>query len=311
MSTFGFEKMKLVLQAEATECGLACLAMVASHHGRAESLGELRRRFPTSQGGSSLRGIIGIADAIGFSARAVRCDLEELVQLAQPCILHWGMDHFVVMKRAGGKSCLILDPARGQRSLLLEEVSKYFTGVALELTPAPHFEKRQRPERVALSDLWSRLSGFYPVLVQLFLLTLLLQTFGLIMPLANQVVIDDVIGRGDANLLIAVIVGFGVFAVIQTAIELLRSFIQIYAGQRLAVQLTGNLIRHMLRLPTNYFERRHVGDILSRYGSLQPVQYNPGDTRGRHHADVFAETLGACCGGGGADTARGIVGIPP
>jgi ATP-binding cassette subfamily B protein RaxB len=272
MSPLGFDRMKLVLQAEAAECGLACLAMVANHHGHSESLGELRRRFPPSLAGSSLRGIMNIADVLGFTTRAVRCDLEELGQLAQPCILHWGMDHYVVLRRATARSCVILDPARGRRVLQLDEVSKYFTGVALELTPAPHFEKKPRAERVALSDLWSRLSGFYPVLAQLFLLTLLLQTFGLVMPLANQMVIDDVIGRGDANLLVAVIVGFGLFAVIQTAIELLRSFIQIFAGQRLAMQLTGNLIRHMLRLPTGYFERRHVGDILSRYGSLQPVQ---------------------------------------
>lgn len=272
MSPFNFERMKLVLQAEAAECGLACLAMVAGHHGRAESLGELRRRFPPSQAGSSLRGLMNIADGIGFTARAVRCELEEMGQLAAPCILHWGMDHFVVLKRVSARKCEVLDPARGRRILDHAEVSKYFTGVALELTPAPSFEKKQRAERVALSDLWSRLSGFYPVLLQLFLLTLLLQAFGLIMPLANQMVIDDVIGRGDSNLLVAVVVGFGIFAVIQTAVELLRSFIQIFAGQRLAMQLTGNLIRHMLRLPTGYFERRHVGDILSRYGSLQPVQ---------------------------------------
>src|SRR3954464_14297663 len=115
MPPFGYEKMKLVLQAEAAECGLACLAMVAGHHGHSESLGELRRRFPPSLAGSGLRGIIGIADALGFTARAVRCDLEELGQLAQPCILHWSMDHYVVLKSATARNCVILDPARGRR----------------------------------------------------------------------------------------------------------------------------------------------------------------------------------------------------
>ncbi len=272
MFAFAGPRMKLVLQAEATECGLACLAMVAMHHGHAASLAELRRRFPISQTGSSLKTLISIADTIGFSARAVRCDLEEIGQLATPCVLHWDMEHYVVLKKVTARHCTILDPARGQRVLPMEEVSRHFTGVALELTTAPHFERKQRAERVELRDLWSRLSGFYPVLVQLFLLTLLLQAFGLLMPLANQMVIDDVIGRGDSELLVAIMVGFGIFALIQTAIELLRSFIQIFAGQRLALQLTGNLIKHMLRLPSAYFERRHVGDILSRYGSLQPVQ---------------------------------------
>lgn len=272
MSFFTRASTRLVLQAEAAECGLACLAMIAAHHGRVESLGELRRRFPPSQAGSSLRSLMNLADALGFTSRAVRCDLDELPRLGAPCVLHWDLEHYVVLQEATRNHAVVLDPARGRRKLGLEQVSKQFTGVALELTPAPHFERKTRAERVLLSDLWSRLSGFYPVLVQLFLLTLLLQLFGLVMPMANQLVIDDVIARGDANLLLAVVIGFGVFAVMQAAIELLRSFIQLHAGQLLAVQLTGNLIRHMLRLPTGYFERRHVGDILSRYGSLQPVQ---------------------------------------
>lgn len=261
-----------VLQTEAAECGIACLATVARVHGRRESLSELRRRFPVSLGGTSLADIIACADAMGFSTRAVRCELEELVKLQTPAILHWSMDHYVVLLKVSRGRATISDPARGERQLPLAEVSRHFTGVALELTPAPNFDRTTKAEGVRLSDLWGRLSGFKPLLLQLFALTFFLQGIGLLTPLINQVVIDDVIGRGDIELLTAVVAGFGLLVVIQASIEAIRGHIMLHAGQRMAVQLSGNLLRHLLRLPTDFFERRHVGDVLSRFGSLAPPQ---------------------------------------
>ena len=261
-----------VLQAEAAECGLACLATISAHHGRRESLSDMRRRFPVSQGGVSLKDLIACADGLGLTARAVRCELEELQQLETPAILHWGLDHYIVLRKVGARYVAISDPARGERKLPLEDVSRNFTGVALELTPAPDFEKKKTAERVRLGDLWGRLSGFKPFLVQVLVLSLLLQIVGLLTPLVSQIVIDDVIGRSDKDLLAAVVIGFGMLIVVQAAIETLRGFVQLHAGQRLAIQLSGNLLRHLLRLPTEFFERRHVGDVLSRFGSLKPPQ---------------------------------------
>jgi ATP-binding cassette, subfamily B, bacterial CvaB/MchF/RaxB len=265
-------KARLILQAESAECGLACIAMLCSHHGRSESLSELRRRFPTSLTGTNLRRLIVIADAIGFTSRAVKCEINELPSLSVPCLLHWNLDHYVVLQRATRKQFTVLDPACGLRKLSGRDISRHFTGVALELTPAPKFEKKKIREQVELRDLWARCSGLQQVLMQLFFLTLLLQIFGLAMPVASQLVIDDAIGRGDRDLLFSIAIGFGLFALMQSGIELLRGFIQLHAGQRLSLQLTGNLMRHMLKLPIEFFERRHVGDILSRYGSLGPVQ---------------------------------------
>lgn len=263
---------RTVLQTEATECGLACIAMVAAYHGRRDGLSELRRRFPLSQGGVSLKQLVAVADALGFSARPLRCELDELKKLQIPAILHWSLDHYVVLRRIGRQNAFIADPALGERKLRLDEVSRHFTGVALELTPAPDFEKKAKAEPVRLGDLWSRLSGLRRFLLQMFLLTLLMQLIGLITPLASQLVIDDVIGRSDHDLLIAIMFGFGALMLIQTAISLLRGFVQLHAGQRMSIQLSGNLLKHLLRLPTEFFEKRHVGDVMSRFGSLGPVQ---------------------------------------
>jgi len=261
-----------ILQSESAECGLACLAMVCAYYGRSDSLTELRRKFPVSLTGSNLKSLMAIADGLGFSTRPVKCELDELSKLTTPAILHWDLDHYVVLKKVSKAGIELLDPARGLRRLPASEVTKHFTGIALELTPAPRFERNKRPEKVELNDLWSRLSGFNKVVVQLLALTLIMQLFGMLMPIANQIVIDDVIGGGDRTLLKSVIIGFALIAIVQTAIDLLRGYIQLYAGQRLSIHLSGNLLNHLLRLPTDFFERRHVGDILSRFGSLAPVQ---------------------------------------
>src|SRR5262249_43208813 len=147
--------------------------------------------------------------------------LEELAQLDTPCILHWDLDHFVVLAKAGKRTVRILDPARGELTLTMGEVSQRFTGIALELTPTADFQPRKIENRTRLSDFWSRISGFTPIIVQLFLLTLVLQMFSLLMPLANQIVVDDVIARGDQQMLLAMLIGFGLLAIVQTGISFL------------------------------------------------------------------------------------------
>ena len=172
---FRWNKLPVILQAEAAECGLAALAMVAGYHGYQTSLTELRRKFSVSLKGVTLRSLSTAADQLGLSARGLRCELEDLRELKTPCILHWGLNHFVVLKKAGRKSITIHDPARGKRTLPLYEVSKHFTGVALELTPTPNFEKKEEKERVRIMDLWSKMTGFIPVILQIIAITVILQ----------------------------------------------------------------------------------------------------------------------------------------
>jgi len=268
----GRSRLPLILQAEAAECGLACLAMVAGYYGYATSLTELRRRFSVSIKGVDLRGLAAIADRMELSARALRCELDELAKLRTPCILHWDLNHFVVLKKVSGNKVVIHDPARGKRTLPLAEVSKHFTGVALELTPTPDFAKKEDKERVRILDLWNRMSGFVPVILQIIGITLVLQVFAVVSPLVNQLVVDEAIAKGDAAFLKVVILGFALLLIVQTAIETLRSWISMYFGTLLNYQMRSNMLRHVMRLESEFFEKRHIGDIMSRMGSLKPVQ---------------------------------------
>lgn len=106
----------MIRQTEAAECGLAYLAMVVSHHGYESDLASLRRRLAISLKGSTLKGLVQIASSMGLGSRAVRCELSALGELKLPAILHWDMNHFVVLSKVQGGRLFLQDPALGSAS---------------------------------------------------------------------------------------------------------------------------------------------------------------------------------------------------
>ncbi len=264
--------VELRLQSEASECGLACIAMVASALGHRIELGELRRRFNVSLKGTTLKSLISLASAIGMTARPLRAELEALPMLATPCILHWDMNHFVVLKKATRRGAVILDPAVGERRLSLAEVSRHFTGVVLELTPNADFSPRKVRPRLPLRRLTGRVPGLKRSMGQVLLVALVLELFAIVAPLFNQMVIDDTIASHDTDLLGVLVIGFGLLLVAQTAIGLARSWMVMVLGQTLNLQWAGNVFAHLLRLPVNFFEKRHLGDVESRFRAVGDIQ---------------------------------------
>jgi ATP-binding cassette subfamily B protein RaxB len=265
-------RIRLVRQTEMAECGLACLAMIARYHGLDVDLGSLRRRFPPSVRGASLKWLIGVADQVGLSTRALRVSLEDLPDLEMPAILHWNMNHFVVAERVRRGRMLIHDPGGRSREYSLDELSDHFTGVALELHPAAGFEPADVRQRMHLSQLWGRIRGLKRVLLQTLVLSIVLQGFVLASPYYMQLAIDQALPALDNDLLLVLALGFGLFTLINALAELLRSFVLLGAGTSLSYGVTANIARHLLRLPLPWFEKRHIGDILSRFQSVIPIQ---------------------------------------
>lgn len=261
-----------MLQSEAAECGLACLAMIANHHGHKTNLPGLRQRYPTSIKGATLADLMAIASDLGLSPRAVRLDLDELGRLQLPAILHWDMNHFVVVEEVGRGQATILDPATGRRVVKLKELDRFFTGVALELTPTSDFHPVEARTRTRLRDLWSRLTNYRGAIAQVAALSLLLQLTALLMPFFVQLTVDEAIGQGDTSLLLILFLGFGIVYLLNGAVRALRAWVVLTLGESLAYQLGSNVVRHLLRLPVGYFERRHIGDLLSRIGSIRPIE---------------------------------------
>jgi ATP-binding cassette, subfamily B, bacterial CvaB/MchF/RaxB len=152
----GRAQLSLVLQTEAAECGLACLAMIANYHGHRVDLNVLRRRHPVSLKGVTLKGLIQTASQMDLTCRPLRFELNHLRELRLPAIVHWNMDHFVVLKSVGATSITVLDPATGERRYTLAEASRHLSGVAVELAPADGFARRQETARLPLWSLWGR-----------------------------------------------------------------------------------------------------------------------------------------------------------
>lgn len=264
--------MTPILQSESSECALASLAMVANVHGLQLDLAELRRRFPVSLKGATLQQLISHSGSLNFSSRPLRLELDELTQLQMPCILHWDLNHFVVLKKVGRRAITILDPAVGERRLPIAEVSRHFTGVALELTPNADFKPADQRQRVALSALTGKVLGLKRSLVQIFALAVVLELFAITSPLLNQLVVDDAIATHDAELLTVLVVGFALLLVVQTGVGLARSWMVMVLGQSLSLQWASNVFAHLVKLPVEFFEKRHLGDVVSRFGSVGTVQ---------------------------------------
>lgn len=261
-----------MLQSSASECGLASLAMTASAHGSNLSLVDLRRRFPLSLKGAKLGHIISIAQQLGFQTHALRLDLDDLSKLKLPCILHWDLNHFVVLDKVAGSKVTILDPAIGRRMLSLAELSNHFTGVALELTPSAEFKSQKAASAISARQLTGRVRGLWPALTQILLLSVALQVFVILAPFYMQWVVDQALVSADKNLLTVLGLGFGLALLLQICIGLLRGWSVVYLSSKLGLQWMGNVFAHAIHLPLDFFEKRHLGDITSRMASVQVIQ---------------------------------------
>jgi ATP-binding cassette, subfamily B, bacterial CvaB/MchF/RaxB len=244
--------LPLVRQSEAAECGLACLAMVASFHGHRVDLNTLRRRYPVSLNGVTLRSLIQVAIHMGLVGRPLRFEIGHLRQLRLPAVLHWDMSHFVVLKSVSRKGITIHDPALGAKLLTVEEASKHLTGVALELSPAEGFVRRDERARLPLSVFWSQLSGSGHALLQIFLLSVVLQILVLAAPFYMQITIDEVIARGDIDLLLVLALGFGLLMLVRVASTALRSLVLLIVQNVLHFHLGARLFHHLIRLPASF-----------------------------------------------------------
>ena len=270
---FGFGRaLPMFLQTEAAECGLASLGMVACFHGHRIDLAGLRRRFTVSLKGATLAYLMQVAGRLNLAPRPLRLDLDELPKLRTPCILHWDMNHFVVLKQADSRVAVVHDPAGGARRLTMAEVSRHFTGIALELSPTAQFEPIDERRRIRLRDLMGSVVGLRRSMAQVFVLALCLQAVAIVSPFYMQWAVDGAVVSADRDLLSVLGLGFLLLAVIQVALAILRSWVVLYMSTTLNLQWLANVFSHLLKLPVSYFEKRHLGDVVSRFGAVNNIQ---------------------------------------
>lgn len=266
------QKLPITLQTEAAECGLACLVMVLSYHGHDIDLPSLRSRLAVSLKGMNLGQLIEAAESFSLAARPLRLDLHEISNLQTPCVMHWDMSHFVVLKRVTNKYLEIHDPAKGLVRFSHKEASDHFTGVALELTPTSGFEIKNEKQRVRLRELFGQVLGLKRQLLQIFLISMGIELCGLLSPLYVQWVVDHALVSGDRDLVTLLSLGFFTVALIQVCVSALRSWVVLHLSTSISVQWSVNVFAHLIRLPLAWFEKRHLGDIVSRFDSIGAIQ---------------------------------------
>jgi ATP-binding cassette, subfamily B, bacterial CvaB/MchF/RaxB len=265
-------RLPIILQAERTECGLACVAMIASYFGRHIDLNTLRRDYTVSARGANLQDIINVADALGLSSRSLRLEPADFSKLQLPAVLHWDMNHFVVLRKIKKNILTLHDPAVGERQYTIAEAGSHFTGIAVELIPAAGFKRQTQVLRSRIQDLFERTAGFYPAVAQLLVLSLLMQLTSIGSAFYLQLVIDEGLAKQDVDFLTMIAIGFFMLAVTTVAMNYTRSQVQLYFANQLGFQMAGNVFNHLMSLPVEYFEKRNIGDLMSRFGSIHEIR---------------------------------------
>ncbi|WP_237059451.1 peptidase domain-containing ABC transporter [Microbulbifer sediminum] len=265
-------RLPIVYQGEAADCGLACLAMVASYFGRDTDLEDVKKYFTVSKRGMTVESIMLVAENLGMHARPLRAELEYLRDAELPAVLHWDMNHFVVLSAINKDSIDIIDPAIGEKKVSWEEVDERFTGILIEFSTAADFSKLTKRNDFSIADLVTNQRGLWSGLAKAVFLSLLLQFTVLGLPIYMQFSVDNFIYTEDLAGLNLIALGIFCLAVVTLVTQLVRGLLLLHLGQLLSFQLARNVFSHMLRLPISFFEKRDIGDLISRMNSLVPIK---------------------------------------
>jgi ATP-binding cassette subfamily B protein RaxB len=288
---FGFiKKVPQILQTESAECGLACLTMICRFYGMNIDLFNLRHRFGISSHGATLSLIADVAEKINLKTRSLSLTLTEVCQLKTPCIIHWDMCHFVVLISARRKKYIIHDPAFGRKVIDSLELSRHFTGVALELWPNKGFSREKLRCKIRLRDMMANIQGLTGFFAKLFSFSLLIEAINLLIPIGTQLIMDHVIIAEDHSLLTLICLGLLCFILCRTFIGTLRAWSSLVMTSLIDVQWRTGIFDHLMKLPLDFFEKRKLGDIQSRLSSLDVIRNTLTDSLVNCIIDIIVAT---------------------
>ena len=260
-----------VQQQSSSDCGAACLGMISLYWGKRFSLNRLRELAQVGRVGASLKNLAQAAEQLGFQSRPVRASLTRLVEQKNPWIAHWEGNHYLVVDRIRGKRVLVADPAKGKQWLSREAFLAGWTGFALLLEPTPRFYETPN-DHPSLNRYLALLGTYRGLGLQIILVSILIQIFGLVTPLFTQVILDQVVVNKSQITLNVFIVGALLCGVWGIGLGAVQQYLLCYLSNRLDLTLISGFVRHVLLLPLKFFESRRVGDILTRVQENQKIQ---------------------------------------
>lgn len=262
----------MLFQSEAGECSLACLAMIAGYYGSRVTLGDIRKRHPISLTGASLRTTLQISAEMQLDARPLRCEVADLQKLRLPAMLHWNLDHFVVLRDIRFGKYTIHDPAFGVRTCSESELSDHFSGIVVEAHPSAPLSAGPPSARLTLWRLLGNPRGLKSIVGLVLFTSALLELLLLGQPMFIRAAVDTGMANADRRFiagLIAILIATSVF---QGAISVLRDYAVLSGSTSLNMHMATRLLRHTLGLPLPFFEKRSVGQLIERYRAADEVE---------------------------------------
>ena len=263
--------MPVLLQATATDCGAACLAMVLGAFSRHLLVKEVREELGVFRDGTSAAVLADVAQRHGLRAEGFSAEVDDLRFLPLPAILHWRFGHFVVLERLTRRGAVIVDPGSGRQWVSRAELEEAFTGVVLVFEPGEEFVPAGSP-----ASPWRRYLALAMqargALVKLFSLSVVLQIFGLAFPILTVVLVDRVLPAARVSALAALTAGAAAVVASFTAVTMLRGGLLVTLQARLDEELMVRFLGHLLRLPFGFFQVRASGDLLTRVSSTSVVR---------------------------------------
>ncbi|MEO1347962.1 MAG: peptidase domain-containing ABC transporter [Cyanobacteria bacterium J06635_15] len=260
------------------DCGAACLASIARYHGQHFTLSRLRELVGTGQQGTTLLGLKRGAEALGLQGRAVTAHptiLDRLEDVPLPAVIHWKGVHWVVLYGKKGKRFVIADPAVGVRWVdrpTLQQGWRDWVMLLLEPDPVRFFAQPDDRDRMSgLSRFLKRVLPYRGILSQALLFNAILGMLALASPFLVQILTDDVLVRGDTQLLTRVVIAVCVMQLISSSLRLIQANLIAHFSQRLQLGLVLEFGRQILRLPLSYYEARRSGEVASRLEDIQAI----------------------------------------
>lgn len=269
-SLFG-KSTPLYLQMEAAECGLACLAMVSAHYSSDVGLDDLRKRFDVPRAGMSLQQLRQLAEAMAFTATSVELAVDELKAAGLPFIAHLTKGHYVVVTAVRSGMVIFLDPAEGECQWPVARFSAAFAGTGLKLAPSPVFRRKAPAPRLELMTFLKSLHSLRGALIKLCFFSMALECIALLSPYYMQITVDHVMVTADMDLLSILALAFLMLLACQGAFSAMRGWAVSTLTQSVGYQVFSHVNKILFKLPIEYFLKRQIGDITSRFDSLAQV----------------------------------------
>jgi ATP-binding cassette, subfamily C, bacterial len=267
-------KYPIVQQHSEEDCGAACLATICLHYGRKLSISRVREIVGTGQLGTTLLGLKRGADELGFNVRSGKAkSLDSLDRIPKPAIIHWKGYHWVVLYGKSRKKYVVADPGVGVRYITQRELGEaWIDGAMLLLTPDELRFYQQPEEKIGgIGRFFRRILPYRRLLIKVILLNLVISLLALVMPFFLQILTDNVLVRGDTQLLTTVVIGVMTINLFSGFLRYIQSNLIAHFAQRLELGLVLEFGRQILRLPLSYYESRRSGEIVSRLQDIREV----------------------------------------